>query len=214
MAGYYLYSLDNDAFTQLTTSPTRQQAAALADAALEELEDLIEENIDEGETSKWPKARGALADAIKARLASSDWYSDLSYGDAQIWDFIIGNLDDKAGKKIGIRFKCENDGYLYWDAAQIAAEHGATMMAEPQFGSSGFRYFGKPSSKYSVYPMYSIYTPEQTKALLSQLEAVAPHFRSLPEGEGSDRDQFFKGLLTPVQKVLKKNRVLWVQTDT
>jgi hypothetical protein len=214
MAGYFLYSLDGNVFSQLTTSPTRPQALALADAVLDELQGMIDDFLKPEETSIWSTSREALAEVIQTRLGLSDWYSDLVHGDAVIWEYIIGSLDDKAGKKIGIRYKCENDGYLYWDAPRMAAERGATLMAAAQFGHSGFRYFGVPSNKYSSFPMYSMWTADQTRELLSQLEAVTPYFSTLPDGEGSDRDQFFKGLLEPVQRVVRQNRILWVQTDT
>jgi hypothetical protein len=151
---------------------------------------------------------------IQRRLAAPDWYSDLSLDSAHLWDNVILALDDEPGEAIGIDFQCENDGYLYWDAAEIAARQGAPMMAEPKFGGSAFRYFGKPSSRYEVYPMYSLYTPEQTQKLLAELESVGPHFMTLPKGEGSERDQFFEGLLGPVQQIVANGRVLWVQTDT
>jgi hypothetical protein len=88
------------------------------------------------------------------------------------------------------------------------------MMAEPHFGGGGFRYFGKPATEYTVFPMYSLYTAERTRELLAELESVVPHFLALPEGEGTERDQFFKGLLEPVRGVAAGGRVLWVQTDT
>jgi hypothetical protein len=62
--------------------------------------------------------------------------------------------------------------------------------------------------------MYSLYTAERTREPLAQLDAVEPHFRTLPEGEGTERDQYFKGLLKPVRRVVAGGRVLWVQTDT
>ena len=144
----------------------------------------------------------------------SDWYSDLSYANAAVWDEIIFSLQDEPGKAIGLDFKCYDYESIYWDCAEIATAQGATLMAEPSFGSSGFRYFGKPTSEYSNYPMYSLFSADQARELLTQLQAVESHFASLPEGEGSPREQFFEGLLPPVKDVVANGRVLWVQTDT
>lgn len=88
------------------------------------------------------------------------------------------------------------------------------MLAEPEFGNRGFRYFGKPSSRYPNYPMYSLYFPEQTRRLLTQLKAVEPHFKAMADGEGSPREQLFEGLLPPVQEAVAECRILWVRTDT
>jgi hypothetical protein len=214
MAGYFIYSIDNRVFTQLTTSPTKEQGLALADHTLESIDYYLDDFDDKSEIVMWPKDRDALAEVIVKRLATADWYSDLSLDGAQMWDHVVAALDDEPGELIGIDFQCYDYESIYWDCAWIAAEHGASMMAEPTFGSSGFRYFGKPSSKYGVYPMYSLFVPEQTRTLLSQLEAVEPFFASLPDEEGSSREQFFEGLLPPVRHAAANGRVLWVQTDT
>lgn len=208
MAGYYLYTIDNEVFSQLTTSPTRKQGLLLADHLLECFDD------DDERSEMWPEDREALARLIIARLAQPDWYSDLSYEDANFWDNVVFALQEEPGQRIGIDFECSDYESIYWDCAEIAAEQGATMMAEPTFGSSGFRYFGKPANDYANYPIYSLFTPEQTRQLLAQLEGVEAYFRSLAGGEGSPREQFFEGLLPTVRSAVDRGRVLWVQTDT
>jgi hypothetical protein len=213
LAGYFLYTLNHQVFTQLTTAPTREQGLQLVASLRAALEEAEEEAEDEQPTI-WSGSREALANQIVTRLARPDWYSDLSYKDASAWDGVVFALQDTPGRAFRIDFQCTDYGGIYWDCAEIAAAQGAAMMAEPAFGSSGFRYFGKPSSEYSNYPMYSLFTREQTRELLSQVERVEPHFRSLPEGEGSPKEQFFEGLLPVVREVVVKDRVLWVQTDT
>lgn len=213
MAGYYLYSIGGRVFHQLTTSPTKKQGLALADGILEDFDDLADEFGDPAEADRWPQERGALADVIVQRLAAADWYSDLSADGAQLWDHVVFSLQDEPGMRIGIDFQCYDYESIYWDCAEIAAAHGAPMMEEPGFGGSGFRYFGKPKSDF--WPMYSLLLPEQSQQLLTQLKAAEPHFASLAdEDEGSPREQFFEGLLPPVQHVVQTGRVLWVQTDT
>jgi hypothetical protein len=213
MAGYFLYTLDTDVFSQLTSAPTRQQGDAIAAFVGEEI-DGYRDDCDDPQAFRWPADRAALATLIIERLALPDWYSDLSYDDASIWDSVIFSLQDEPGQSIGIDFQCSDYESIYWDCAEIAAKHGATMMAEPQFGSRAFRYFGKPTSKYSIYPMYSLYLPDQTRKLLTQLDSVTAHFEGLPDGEGAPREQFFEGLLPTVRDAVAARRVLWVQTDT
>ncbi|WP_166820213.1 hypothetical protein [Thalassoroseus pseudoceratinae] len=212
MAGYFLYTLDHNVFSDLTMNPTREHGQIFVDYLFAEFEDLKEEF--EAEDSVWPSDKDALIAKIVERLASPDWYSDLSYEDACIWDTIIGLLDDEPGEQLGIDFQCSDYESIYWDCADIAAEQGATMMAEPKFGNAGFRYFGKPESDWNPFPMYSFYLPEKSRELLAQLKQVEPHFRSLSQDEGEPGEQFFKGLLPVVESVVEKNRVLWVQTDT
>lgn len=207
MAGYFLYTLAGGVFTQLTNSPSREQGLVLADHLGEVLE--------EAEASAmWPRDRDALADLIWRRLALPDWYADLSDEDARVWDKVVFSLDREPGEAIGIDFQCSDYESIYWDCAEIAASQGATMMTETTFGSSGFRYFGQPTDGRSYYPAYSLFTPEQVRKLLTQLEAVEPHFRSLPGGEESPHEQFFEGLLPTVREAVENDRVLWVQTDT
>ena len=212
MAGFFIYSLDSSAFESLTTTPTLEQGLILADALLEELEDLLDELDGEATPETWPLEREELAVLIQKRLASSDWYSGLSPGDANIWAFTLRRLMYEAGEKLGVDFRCDNDGFLYWDAAKIAAKHGAPMMGEPVFGGSGYRYLGQPRGEQDL--NYSIYLPEKTRQLLGQLESAASHFETLPDEEDGDRDQFFRGLLEPVRIIVADNRVMWVQTGT
>lgn len=214
MAGYFIYNIDSDVFTQLTTNPTREQGLILADYLLEEFEDYLEDYDDESDAQIWPRDRDGLAGFIVKRFAMSDWYSDLSMDNANMWDNVLHALQDEPGEEIGLDLQCPDYESIYWDCAEIAAAQGASMMAESVFGGSAFRYSGKPSSKYTVYPMYSFFVPQQVKELFAQLKSVESHFATLPGGEGSPREQFFEGLLPPVTYAAENNRVLWVQTDT
>lgn len=213
MAGYHIYSLDADVFQQLTTTPTIEQCLILAKPIVKDLGDLLEEyeGVTAADAAKWPRKPAAMAESIQQRLSSQDWFADFTLGDVLIWNTILRQLDDKPGEKLGIDFQCENDGFLYWDAAKIAAQHGAPMMAEPKFGNSRFRYFGRARDGGEE---FSFYVPAQVQQLLQQLELAVPHFETLPEEEGGDRDQFFDGLLEPVRKIAAAGRVMWVQTDT
>lgn len=214
MAGYFIYSLDADVFQQLTTVPTVEQSLALADSIFGDLDDSLKAYWKEGPADplKWPRDRAALAESIRKRLASPDWYADLTIGDQVIWENLLYNLMDECGVEIGIGFQAENDSF-YWDAAEIAAQQGASMMAEPNFGGSGFRCSDKSRCDLDGLS-YSLYLPTQAVELLKQLEKVAPHFETMPDEEFGDRDQFFNGLLEPVRNIVAAGRVMWVQTDS
>lgn len=213
MAGYHLYSFDAGTFYQLTTTPTLEQARLLADAVVDDLEDLLTEYDEDEYTRKlWPRSAGKLALALQDRLARPDWYGDLRMGDAFVWDTILYSWMNEPGQELGLDLRCENDGLLYWDAAHRAARHGATRMREPLFGNNGFRYH--PIVRRDLDLMYSCYLPEAVVALRDELEAVACHFEVLPDEPYGERMQFFQGLLEPVRRVSQQGRVLWVQTDT
>jgi len=210
MAGFFLYTLDAEAFEQLITAPTKGQCLSAADLVLDELDELLVEydGDDAADPDKWPTDRLALAKAIRTRLVSPDWYSDLTWGDAAIWSDLVFQLiqDD------GMDFSNENDGLLYWDAAALAVKHGAPLMTEATFGRAGFRYAGVSVTDLDL--MFTVFEPDQVQLLLEELEAVAPHFETLPATPEGDRDQFFRGLLEPVRRAAADGRVLWVQTDT
>jgi hypothetical protein len=213
MAGYYISTIDGEVFSQLTTSPTREQGLVLADYLRQWLGELDED--DGGRPPPWPDDPKGQANWVTERLARLDWYSDLSYEEATTWDEVVASLRGEPGEIFGIDHQLYDYEGIYWDCAEIAARQGATMMADPTFGGSAFRYFGRPAApRYTVYPMYSLFTPEQARRLLAQLEGVEPHFRALTGGAGSPREQFFEGLLPPVRDAVARGRVLWVLTDT
>lgn len=204
MAGYFLYSLDTEVFHQLTTSPTIEQAKVFAEYFSSNASNYLE-------VFHWKEA--VFPELIQHRLALSDWYLDLSQEASEMWDEILFSLMDEPGQTLGIDFQCNDYECIDWDCAAMAAEQGATMMAETQFGASAYRYNGTPSYD-GYYPMYSFYLPEQCRELLSQLESVESHFLTLPDEEYSPREEFFEGLLPAVKNAVSTGRILWIQTDT
>ena len=205
MAGYFLYSFNYEVFIDLISTPTKYFAIALADYAVEEIDE---------DSDYWPADREALADRIIERLPRDDWYSDLSLEDAEIWNQILRGLFDEVGDENGIDFDVYDFESIYWDGAEEAARFGAAMMAEPVFGNGGFRYSGKPNDPDQPWPMYSLYPPEEAKKLLAQLEAIEPQMATLPEGEFSPKEQFFEGLLPFVREMVQRGRMIYIQTDT
>lgn len=205
MAGYFMYSFDADAFEQLTTRPTEEQALFLATNVIEGIE----------ESDYWPQDIPALATAIRTHLAKPDWYAGLSEEDAEIWDSVVFTFVGESGSELGLDFQCSDYESIYWDCAEEVVAQGGTMFREPVFGNSGFRFHDKLDHDYGYFRIYSIYTPEQVKKLLHQLQQVEPHFASLTDREeGSVYDQFFEGLLPTIKEVADNKRVLFIQTDT
>jgi hypothetical protein len=210
MVSYYLYTYDDEVFTQLTTSPTKEQSDILADYIVEDLEDFIDDYVEEG-ASIWPTDRDELSEFIRKRLAMQDWFSDLTDGNDEVWDEIVNSLLDEPGEKIGIDIQCDVSPIVD-ECAAIAVEQGVTMMRGERWGSSRFRDAGRPDGEYSD-ACYSIYTTEQCKELLAQLEKVEPYFESLPAGEGTPGEAFFESLYPEVQEAVEKGRGLWVAID-
>ena len=212
MAGYFLYTLDGDAFTALVTEPTDEQARALAAQLVDESRGGL---LDVG----WPTDVSELTGFVKERLAADDWYGDLSQDAAALWTNVVFSLREEPGEACGLDFQCSDYESIYWDCAEFAAEHGAPMMSAPTFGSSGFRCPPDrldPDGDDPLDPYYSLYTPAQTRTLHDQLRAVEPHAAALPdrEEEGSVAEQFFEGLLPTVAAAAESGRVLFVQLDT
>ena len=123
MAGYYISSIDNEAFIQLTTTPTIEQGLILADVLLVEMEYYVENEFhNPSDADIWPRERNALAEIIIKRLASSDWYSDLSMDNANMWDQVVCALQDDA---FGLDNQLADYESIYWDCAEIAAANNA-----------------------------------------------------------------------------------------
>lgn len=149
---------------------------------------------------------------VQKRLAADDWYSDLSYHQGGVWDDVLHGFSGELGRQLKLDFQCASDWEsIYWDCAEEATAQGATMMAEPKFGNGGFRFFGKPTSEWNPFPMYTFYEPNRVRELLAQLEPIAPHFEEMG---GEEQEEFEEGLLIPVRNTAEAGRVLWVQTDT
>lgn len=205
MAGYFIYSLDGNAFEQLTSNPTDEHATIIA-GALAELVDGSEQ---------FPEDITALATAIKSRLASADWYADLDEEDAEIWDDFVFMLTDELGEQLNIGFECTDYESIYWDCAEECVKQGVALLSEPTFGSSGFRFHGELSYDYGYHRIYSIFEPATVRTLAEQLTAVKSHFENLPDDEeGSVSEQFMNGLLTPILDAAERGRYIFVQTDT
>ena len=126
-----------------------------------------------------------------------------------MWDNIIFGLQEETSEPIGLDFRFPDYESVYWDCVGTAAKRCCKLMES--FGATAFRYSGMPKD---YDPMYSFYSPDQCKEMLSQLDSMRDHFEALPDVEGSDREQFFDGLLPPITFAAKNDRVLWVQIDT
>ena len=205
MAGYFIYTLDANAFNQLASNPTDEQATIIANELAESVDG----------SDQFPENPAALAAAIKTRLASADWYANLDEDDAEIWDEFVFSLCDEVGEQLKIGFECSDYESIYWDCAEECVKQGVEMLKEPTFGSSGFRFHGELSHEFGYHRIYSIFDPANVKKLAEQLTAVKPHFDSLPgDEEGSVKEQFLAGLLAPVEDAANRGRYLFVQTDT
>jgi hypothetical protein len=66
MAGYFIYTLDGSAFSQLTTSPTDGQAMVIAK--------YLQESV--GDSKVFPSDLSKLADAIKTRPRTSEGFCE------------------------------------------------------------------------------------------------------------------------------------------
>ena len=213
MAGYFLYSLDGDAFTKLVSEPTDAQARALAKPLLADRRTFL---IGAG----WPDDLDALAAFVKGRLASPDWYGDLDDDGASLWDDVVWSFRDKPGEACGLGFECTDYESIYWDCAEFAAANGAPLMSDKTFGCSGFRC--PPEKRSQLERYYQLMPPAETRALHEQLKIVEPHAAGLPgfnpnameDDDESVASQFFHGLHGPVAEMAARGRALFVQLDT
>lgn len=208
MAGYFLYSLDGDAFSRLTTTPTDAQAAALARPLL------TGSDWDDGRNglaaAGWPTDLPGLTAFLKSRLAAADWDAGLTADGSGLWCEVVDLFGKSPGEACGLGYRAHSDREVSWDVSEFCAARGAPTLTEPAFGNRGFR-----ASRPDHFHEYSLHPPDRVAALLSELRTVEPHAAALPDdAEGSVWHQFFHDLLPVVERVAAAGRVLWVRTDT
>jgi hypothetical protein len=147
MAGYIIYSLDRGKFERFVKHPTPGQLAAFARLLSDGLEELDGE-FDEGDpVAGWPTDATALAPIAAKRLATSDWYKDLSATGKTLWEGAVFNACMNCDE-IDVGFRAENDG-LGWDVLEFAWKRLGVVpgqisdVALSAFGTRPYRYHAR-----------------------------------------------------------------------
>lgn len=220
MAGFIIYSLDWPKFHAMVERPIPAQLEILAKGLASEREDLLGQ-FDEGDpVMNWPADAESLAPIIAKRLGRTDWYSDLSLQEQQLWETAFYVTCMRA-KKLNIGFREESEG-VYFDVITLIVSRLGDSPGTPgksamsRFGAIPFRYQPPavpPKLDWSDWrPMHSMHSPDEVGQMLSELRSVAPAIEAAKDPDV--REQFSVELLPAVERVAKEERMLFIQVDT
>ncbi len=220
MAGYFIYSLDWDKFHRFVEEPSRTQLLAFAEQVSDGLDESDEDLKPGDPVSDWPSEPEELCEVIRPRLASLDWYSDLSDAGKSIWERAIIAFSERRRRGDDLSFRCACDDSVYWDVIEIARRyHGVplnriTDAAVSHFGARPYRYH-PPADRVPEWgdwtPYHSMHTPDEVVRLLEELKAAGP---SILAAQDDDARGDYERLLPAVEKVARDGRLLYVGVDT
>lgn len=170
MAGYILYSIDADKFRRLVEQPTQHEIKTLRKMLAERLEDLDGECEDDDPILQWNSSPAALEAVVRQRLASDDWYGDLSTAGKELWEGLIFDICTD-NNVLDLGFRVESDG-IYWDVINVAfaklkiPQETINDKALSTFGQRPFRYCPAPMN----HEARPVLDPESQKASLQELQ--------------------------------------------
>ncbi len=181
MAGYILYSIDADKFRRLIEHPAPHELKIIRKMLAERLEDLNGACDDDDPILQWNSSPAALEAIVKQRLASDNWYSDLSTAGKELWEGLIFDICTDHDE-FDLGFRVENDG-IYWDVINVALARlkippeTITEKAISTFGQRPFRYCPQPSQG----DARSAVDPEEQKASLQVLNQFLEEAKQDPQ---------------------------------
>ena len=216
MAGFCIYSLDWKKFQKFINKPTKKQLKKFA----ESLDDNYEAAMDELEKKDIAHTWSADADgfeaAIKDRLASEDWYSDLSGKARGIWEWSMFSL---AQEESNFDFRCESDG-VYWTVIEYCTQHASKKSKSPAIARFGHWPYGlqkapkQPKDFLEPHrmPYHSMRPPEEVDQMLQEVIAAEKFVKGKKDVD--TYNELVDELIPTLEKIAKDKRMLFVQVDT
>lgn len=181
MAGYILYSIDANKFRRLIEHPAQHELKTIRKMLAERLEDLDGECEEDDPILQWNSSPAALEALLKQRLASDDWYGDLSTAGKELWEGLIFDICTDHDE-FDLGFQVENDG-IYWDVINVARARlkippeTITEKAISAFGQRPFRYCPQPSQGETR----PVMDPEEQKASFQLLNQFLEEAKQDPQ---------------------------------
>ena len=202
--GFSLHLFHGNHFARLLDSPSEQQIVDIVRYITRWSSHV---------SKVWPRETGPLTEAIRQRLASPDWYSDLSAEDAEVMDEIALSFIEVPQLGIDHQGTCNYVEVSLACIEKIAA-FGATMPSRERFGWSGFRVLGHQDAQHQQERPYSIFGPEEVTVWAANLRSVEPRFREIEDvSKGGVRQEFLEKLLPFVSVAAAAGCYLFVQGD-
>lgn len=216
MAGYMLYSLDNDAFQKFCTAPSEKQLLKLAQETSVSLDDFDDS---EGEVlGSWPVQPEELVPILRTRITQADWFAGFSDYEKSQFDMILRGFfcdDDNE-----LNFRCESDG-IYWDVVDLIRNHHqvpANTVNEKiisQFGTKPLHATletGKTPGFDTWAPYFSMHLPEDVIQLREEVLAAEAAVRN--SGDDNACQEYDDELLPTLDTVINDQRLLFIVLDT
>ena len=222
MAGYFIYSVDWNAFHQLVTKPTDAHVEALAESLDDRYERAIEgmeeEEEDDTLAKSWSSEGENPQEAIRKHLSKSDWYSGLGDYTKRIWSSAIEDLlQDAMEDEFG--FRVDSDG-IYWDLIELATRklgNKSDQCAVARFGRCPYSCAAIEAHEPEEWgfqwwdPYHSMHPPDEVKQLIEEFESLSETVQS-SNNEHAIRD--FEELMPALESIAKENRMLYIAVDT
>ena len=235
MAGFVIYSLDLEKFQQFVTNPTDEQLLRFANIVSEGLDyeqdeddydDEDDEDDEDGEEedagpsvlTTWPVEPKELVPVLREWMAKDDWYADLLEYEKDTFESFVRSYYSDEDSDLG--FRVDSDG-VYWDVIELVRSfhhvppNQVNDVIISQFGSSPYKGKIAPDKERnwnSWHPYHSIHLPDDVKKLREEVLAAEKTVMS-SDDENAQRE-YEDELVPALDKVIRDNRVLYIETDT
>ena len=216
MAGFFIYSLDWKKFQKFTKKPTKKQLKKFAESLDDRYERVMDELEETDVAHSWSADAKDHEAAIQERLASEDWYGDLSDEACGIWEW---SMFDLANDAANFDFRCESDG-VYWYVIQYCEEHASKTSKSSAIARFGHWPYGlqkapkQPKDFLEPHwmPYHSMRPPEEVEQMLAEAKAADKYVKSKKDRE--TYDELIDTLIPTLEKIAADERMLFVQVDT
>ncbi|WP_040352878.1 hypothetical protein [Blastopirellula marina] len=226
MAGYFLYSLDTGSVEKFLADPTSDQLTRYAKPLAKSLQKQRDDLEPTDPLHDWPTDAEALTPLVQQRLATIDWYADLSVRGKGLWEgAAFSFLTDKRSRK-EFNFRAESDGISFTILEKLHEHFGvaADTVTDRMFTQFGkmplrcrYRQLDRPSWEDFcdglVYvPWHGVHSTADAAQLIEELKAAEPTV--LADDDAEVEREYAEELLPMLEKIVKKQRLLFVQVDT
>ena len=216
MAGYFMYSLSWEKFQKFTLKPTKTQLKKLGEFLDDNYEGVIDELDKDDVAHTWVADAKDPHSAIQQRLASEDWYGDLSERACGIWECAINSLAQSNDKMFD--FRCESDG-VYWYVIQYCEEHAAKKSKSPAISRFAWPYGlqKQPRAPKDMFeshwmPYHSMRPPHEVQQMLEEAKAADAFIKAKNDKE--TYNELIDELIPTLETIANDDRMLFVQVDT
>ena len=218
MAGYCLYSLDWNKFSQFVAEPTDEQLLEFADFFSQEVDQNDGEFDDDDPVADWPADPAELKPYMAELLRKEDWYGELSDVGKCVLEAAIQEYCTDDSNPLG--FRVDSDG-VYWPVIDFVRAHfnvpadTVTEAAISRFGLVPFRFVPELNKRMEWgywFPIHSMHPPDEVKKLLEETQAAEADVMN--SNDENAKFEYEDQLVPALTRILNDNRLLFIHVDT